>query len=153
VFGGRWFQPAYVIGNVDVSWSPKIVAGDERRWKGAHTLVGNGCPCAAGEEERVAPRAGVARRHDRPGARPPSGQEPPDSPRGEVRPVCEAHDSRFGSRPERVEAAAKRGAGPALPLGAGDDAYTQVFVERVRSSHDDHLVDGTFRKPFEDARQ
>lgn len=96
--------------------------------------------------------AAVRRRNDVPGARAPRLEDSRDRGRSEIRSVRQADDGRFDFRAEGCEGGSKRRTGPALPLGAVDDARV-VHVEWIGARDDDDLVDGRSSQPLEDARE
>src|SRR6185312_15948712 len=49
----------YLIGKIDVAWRVQIVAGHQRRGKGAKTCVGDVVPRAARQQERMEAHAAV----------------------------------------------------------------------------------------------
>ncbi len=78
----------------------------------------------------------VARGDDRRAALSPGGDDAFDRGRVELGPVCEHDDRGLHVRVERGQPAPERGAGPALPVRAGDGA-----LELVRTRDDDDLID------------
>ena len=93
--------------------------------------------------------AAVARRDDVAALGAPRLDHPVDRARIELRPVGENDQSSLGSRRKRSQAAAKRGAGTALPVGAGD----ALDLEGMRAAHDDDTVDAAQRERVEDTRE
>ena len=146
----RRMQPAYVIGSVDVSWSPKVVTGDEGCGQGSHSLVGDVSPSRPGDDDGVAPRTLVGRGDDLAETAAPGSEHALDGLGSEIGPIGEDDDRGLGLRTERGQTAAERSAGTQLPIGTVDDAYF-ASVEVVRAGDDHDLVHGTPAKPLEDA--
>jgi hypothetical protein len=141
VFGERWFQPSYVIGRVDVSWSPKVVTGHQRGRKRPQAFIRDVAPRAAADDDRMPALAGVARCNYRPCATAPGGEDATNGLRGEVGTVCQADDSRLDSGAERPEPATERGADSAPPVWSVDDP-DPFGVDRVGAGDHDDLVHG-----------
>jgi hypothetical protein len=80
--------------------------------------------------------AAVARRDDRLPALPPGGDHAVDRRGREIGSVREHDHRRFGGK--AFEAAAERGPGTPLPLGAADDGRVRVDV--VGAEDDEHVV-------------
>ena len=95
--------------------------------------------------------AAVARCHDLGPGLAPGGDHAVDRSGREAWPVCEDDDGGADLRSERFEAAAKRRAGPALPVVALDDA--SVRLECVRAGDHDDLVDAARANALEHERQ
>ncbi len=89
--------------------------------------------------------ASVACRDDLPALGAPRLDHAVDRARIELGPVREHDDRRLGSRRKRGEPAAKRGAGAALPVGAGD----ALDLEWMRAAHHDDAVDLAQRERLE----
>lgn len=142
-------QPAYVIGSVDVSWSPNVVAGDENGGKASHALVGDALPGRAGKQDGVAALALIAGGDYLPETAPPGVQHSRDGLGSEIRPVREHDDRRLGLRPERGQTAAERSSRSALPVGTVDDARSSS-LQVVGTGNDHDLVHRTLLEPLED---
>ena len=95
MFVERLFQPAYVIGRVDVSWSPKVIAGDERGRKPFHALVWNAFPGGSCDQDRVPAFTRVTGGDDSSRARAPGSEDPPYGVGRKVGAVREADDGRL----------------------------------------------------------
>ena len=95
----------------------------------------------------MAALAAVARCQHRISVLAPGADHALDGLRSEIGPVGQDDDRRLGVRSQRLEAAAERGAGAALPLGTADDA--RIGVDVVRAEHDDDVVHGAPTHPLE----
>lgn len=93
----------------------------------------------------------VGRRHDGVASLAPGGDDALHGLRREIGPVGEEDDRRLDVRRERLEPAAERRAGPALPIGAANDPGVGFHV--VRAEDDDDLVHRRAPHPFEHLRQ
>ena len=141
-------QPAYVIGSVDISWSPNVVARNQGRRHSPHALVGDVYPGRPGDEDGVAPLVPVGSRDDLAKTVAPGCQHALDGLGSEIGPVREHDDRRLRLRTQSGQAAAKRRPGAALPVGAVDDARSRR-VEGVRADHDDDFVHWALPEPLE----
>jgi hypothetical protein len=95
------------------------------------------------------PHAAVARRDDVSALGPPRLGHAVDRTRIELRPVGEHDERSLRSRGKGSEPATERGAGAALPVGAGN----ALHVEWVRAAHDDDPVDAAPPERVEHARE
>lgn len=142
-------QPAYVIGSVDVSWSPKVVAGDKGCGQGPHALIGDASPGRPGDEDGMAARTLVGGGHDVAETAPPGRENALDRLGSEIGPVREHYDCGLRLRTEHGQATAERSAGAALPIGTVDDTRSGS-VQVVRAGDDHDLVHRALPEPLED---
>lgn len=97
----------------------------------------------------MAALAAVARGDDRLVSLAPGRDHALDRRGREVGPVGEHDDGGLGV--EGGQAAAERGPGAPLPVGAGDDS--RVGLDLVRAEDDHDVLDGGAPEPLEDLRQ
>ena len=139
------------IGKIDVAWRGQVVTGHGLGREVSEPHVRGLTPDVSGKEERVKADTAV-RGGDSVGVRlSPRRYHAVDRPRVELRPVAE-HDHRgVHVVPERVETAAKRRAGPALPPGAVNDSG--IRFHSVGPEYDHEVVDRTCAYAVEHSRQ
>jgi len=142
-------QPAYVIGSVDVSWSPNVVAGNEGGGQGSHALVRDVSPGRRGDDDGMAALALVGGCDHVAETAAPGVQHALDSLGSEVGPVREHHNRGLRLRAEGGQTTAERSTGAARPIGTVDDAHSRS-VEAVGAGDDEDLVHRTLPKPLED---
>ena len=124
-----------------------MTALDEQRRQLARAGVGDPRPDLPREQDGVQPLSGVRRRDYRLVRVVPAVDDGVDRPRVEIGSVGEDHDGRPHISAERTEAAAKGGAGAALPFGAVNGP--RVGLDGVRAEHDDDVVHGARANPLE----
>ena len=145
----RRMQPAYVIGSVDVSWSPNVVTGDEGGGERSHALVGDVSPGRPGDENGMAALALVCGGDDLAETAAPDVQHALDGPGSEIGPIREHDDGRLRLRPQGGQTTAQGSARAALPLRTVDDPRLRS-VEGVGAGDDDDLIHRTLSEPLED---
>lgn len=142
-------QPAYVIGSVDVSWSPNVVAVNEGGGQGSHARVGDVPPGRPGDEDGMAALTLIGCREDVAETAAPGVQHALDGFGREVGPVREHDDRRLRLRAEGGQTTAERSARAALPVRTVDDSVARS-LEVVGPGDDHNLVHRTLSEPLED---
>jgi hypothetical protein len=148
----RRTQPAYVIGSVDVSWSPNVVAVNKGGGQGSHARVGDVSPGRPANEDGMATLTFVGGGKDVAEPTAPGVQHALDGFGGEIRPIREHDDRSLHLRPEGGQTTAERGARAALPVRTVDDADARS-LERVGAGDDHDLVHRTLPETLEDPRE
>ena len=142
-------QPAYVIGSVDVSWSPNVVAMNEGGGQGSHTRVGDVSPGRPGDEDGMAALTLVGGGEDLAEAAAPGVQHALDGFGREIGPIREHDDGRLRLRPQGGQTTAQGSARAALPLRTVADPRLRS-VEGVGAGDDHYLVQRSLPEPLED---
>jgi hypothetical protein len=147
-FGAPALEPAGEVGwVVDVSGRPEVVAGNGECGEAAGPLVGHAMPYAASEQDRMTARPSVRGGDHVLTGLSPGSDDAVDRLGCEIGAVGEDDDRSLGLGGKCLEAAAKRGAGAALPLRTVDRPGTRL--ELVCTDDDDDPVDRAASNPLQ----